>query len=534
MNNLSENLKKIRKDNNLSQEQLADELGVSRQAISKWESGAAYPEMEKLVQICQKFDVNIDDLLNKDIREVKGEEDSKKKLNNYIDDFLGFISDTVNMFCSMSFKSKVKCLFEQFVLIIILSVIFFVIGAIVSSIFDSLVGAIFGGISWRITDLLLGIYLVLAVIISSVVLIHIFKIRYLDYYMEVKKNNNLDVNSNDDKDNDKKSSKIEFKNDNDKIVIRDPKHSEYRFINGFFKVIIFFIKFFALMFALSLCFCLICCIFVFVVSFMFIKTKLLFIGFVLGLLSLSVATIVVILLLFNFIFDRKNDKKKMIFTFIASVIVFGVGCGFAFISLLDFNVVDYNDKSIITTKTKEIDMDEDLFFIDDSSFTYIEKDINNVVIEYDINKFYTLDYVGYSFDYDYLHINNGYHLYSTCTNSMDAIRYFIDEVNKHNIVNMNGEMSNIKVYANHDNLAKINSNKLKFEETAKTRENIYRSYDDQIEELYDSIEEKDEEISDLYDKISEKDEKLEEYKSELEERKEEINNLKDQINSLGE
>lgn len=44
MNNLSENLKKIRKDNNLSQEQLADELGVSRQAISKWESGLSFPK----------------------------------------------------------------------------------------------------------------------------------------------------------------------------------------------------------------------------------------------------------------------------------------------------------------------------------------------------------------------------------------------------------------------------------------------------------------------------------------------------------
>lgn len=42
MNHLSENLKKIRKDNNLSQEQLADELGVSRQAISKWESGISH------------------------------------------------------------------------------------------------------------------------------------------------------------------------------------------------------------------------------------------------------------------------------------------------------------------------------------------------------------------------------------------------------------------------------------------------------------------------------------------------------------
>ena len=60
--NLSDNLKKIRKDNNLSQEALAEKLGVSRQAVSKWESGLAYPEMDKVIQICNMFDLNIDEL----------------------------------------------------------------------------------------------------------------------------------------------------------------------------------------------------------------------------------------------------------------------------------------------------------------------------------------------------------------------------------------------------------------------------------------------------------------------------------------
>ena len=50
-NKFSENLKKIRKEHNLSQEQLADELGVSRQAISKWESSQAYPEMDKIIAL---------------------------------------------------------------------------------------------------------------------------------------------------------------------------------------------------------------------------------------------------------------------------------------------------------------------------------------------------------------------------------------------------------------------------------------------------------------------------------------------------
>ena len=53
-NQFSKNLKKIRKENNLSQEQLADELGVSRQAISKWESAQAYPEMDKIISLCNK------------------------------------------------------------------------------------------------------------------------------------------------------------------------------------------------------------------------------------------------------------------------------------------------------------------------------------------------------------------------------------------------------------------------------------------------------------------------------------------------
>ena len=41
----SEKLPKLRKNNNLSQEQLAEQLGVSRQAVSKWEAGNSYPDM---------------------------------------------------------------------------------------------------------------------------------------------------------------------------------------------------------------------------------------------------------------------------------------------------------------------------------------------------------------------------------------------------------------------------------------------------------------------------------------------------------
>ena len=119
-NQFSENLKNIRKENHLSQEQLADELGVSRQAISKWESSAAYPEMDKIIMLCDKFNVNIDDLLHRDIKEVKGEEESKRKVNDIVNDFLKFITNSVNLFCNMSFKSKVKCIIEQLIIVFVL------------------------------------------------------------------------------------------------------------------------------------------------------------------------------------------------------------------------------------------------------------------------------------------------------------------------------------------------------------------------------------------------------------------------------
>ena len=59
----SENLKVLREEKNISQEQLAELLNVSRQAVSKWENDGGYPETEKLIQIAQKLDVSLDALL---------------------------------------------------------------------------------------------------------------------------------------------------------------------------------------------------------------------------------------------------------------------------------------------------------------------------------------------------------------------------------------------------------------------------------------------------------------------------------------
>ena len=59
----SEKLLTLRKANNLTQEQLAEKLEVSRQSVSKWESGQATPELEKIVALSAVFDVSTDYLL---------------------------------------------------------------------------------------------------------------------------------------------------------------------------------------------------------------------------------------------------------------------------------------------------------------------------------------------------------------------------------------------------------------------------------------------------------------------------------------
>ncbi|EOT26672.1 hypothetical protein C805_00773 [Eubacterium sp. 14-2] len=66
MNVFGENLQFYRKQKNLTQEQLAEQFEVSRQTVSKWEAGASFPEMEKILQMCDLFSCDMDTLLRKD------------------------------------------------------------------------------------------------------------------------------------------------------------------------------------------------------------------------------------------------------------------------------------------------------------------------------------------------------------------------------------------------------------------------------------------------------------------------------------
>ena len=63
----AENLKQLRKSKQLSQEDLAEILDVSRQAVSKWEQGIGYPEVEKLLLLSSKLNISLDSLMDTEI-----------------------------------------------------------------------------------------------------------------------------------------------------------------------------------------------------------------------------------------------------------------------------------------------------------------------------------------------------------------------------------------------------------------------------------------------------------------------------------
>lgn len=61
--NLADRIQHLRKSNGMSQEELADKVGVSRQAVSKWESGQSTPDLEKIIIMSDLFGVTTDYLL---------------------------------------------------------------------------------------------------------------------------------------------------------------------------------------------------------------------------------------------------------------------------------------------------------------------------------------------------------------------------------------------------------------------------------------------------------------------------------------
>ena len=80
--NIGEKLYELRKGKNLSQEEVADKLNVTRQTISKWETNQSTPDFDKIKPLCELYEITADELLTGIKKEEQIETTSKQEINN--------------------------------------------------------------------------------------------------------------------------------------------------------------------------------------------------------------------------------------------------------------------------------------------------------------------------------------------------------------------------------------------------------------------------------------------------------------------
>ena len=310
----SDKLQKIRKENNITQEGLADRLNVSRQAVSKWESGIAYPDTEKLIQISKIFNVSLDELINDNIDMEKNNDNKNKKISfmEILNLVLEFISRSVNMFWSMKWTEKIKCLFE----IAFLMLVIFIVAMISTSIMVNLVRRIFiflpSDFVYDICNLFETLLFLVWLVLGFIIVVKIFKSRYLDYYVFVTDD------SVSEKTIEEPIKELKEKKEY-KVVIRDPKDSSLNIFKKLGRIWILFVKFLCFIFLIPVVIFFILCIMALIFGLFYIMEGLFFDGILIALVGVLLFLYLMIEFIYNLLFNREHVVNRIFIIFILSI-----------------------------------------------------------------------------------------------------------------------------------------------------------------------------------------------------------------------
>ena len=357
-------LANLRRNNNITQEILADKLNVSRQAVSKWENGTSMPDMKTIMELCRILNCSLEDLIDDKALGNKVKKEEKFNFNNYLKEILDFITKTYNMFCSMKFKQKLKCLFEMSFLVLILYFGFIILGCLLSSFINPILWNLPFSLEKILHNILDSIYILIAIIFSIIIVIHLFKIRYLDYFITIYDDNVKNkcieeaIEENKNKIIKEDAKKVILEHQKEKIIIRDPKHASYSFFNALGSLIVLFCKALAFVCGIFALISFIFLLFSFFVSAFYSLDGLIFLGITIIILSLVLLNFLVLYLLYTFIFEQKI--KKYLFTgFIITLVLMAFGLSLTFFQVLSFKYVDnINNTTNIKTNVTYIEVDD--------------------------------------------------------------------------------------------------------------------------------------------------------------------------------
>ena len=174
------------------------------------------------------------------------------------------------------------------------------------------------------------------------------------------------------------------------------------------------------------------------------------------------------------------------------------------IRLLNFNYIE-NDESLLKSDYIEFDMSNDLFFetyYETNDVQYVKSNIDNVKVEYKINKFCDVEYYNITL--------SEIRFIGECNNPIKLIKEGIKYFNEKKVVSINNDIQMIKIYASERNIEILKNNRDKFFKQVESNENLINSYEKRIGEL---------------------EQRIDEYIENEWEYKQEIDNLKEQINN---
>ncbi len=362
----NEKLQKLRKDSKMSQEQLADLLAVTRQSVSKWESGQTYPEMDKLLGICKIFNCTLEELTNDNLKVNLNKSEKKNYTAVLLDSFLDYINKTYNYFTRINFKDFVKLLLTGFVLFIFLKAI----KMLMLSFFDQF-NYLFldkSKIMNFITILVIIISNVVYYVLSIFLVLYIFKIGFLDKKDTFQENIVKEENESNKED----KNIVEDKNE-----VNDTKNFTYKpkVISPLFKflgsVIMFFIKIGLVFMIIPFIIFLIILGFALAVDFYLLFNSISFFGIFLLINFLIVLDILVIEYLYNVLNNKHNNYKRMFITLIVGILGVGLSSGLIVIEVSRVNILDDAPKAEIKLKEYSYDFNEDMFFLDENYYVVL-------------------------------------------------------------------------------------------------------------------------------------------------------------------
>lgn len=494
-----EKLQKLRKEKGYSQEELADLLEVSRQSVSKWESGTTYPEMDKLLSLCKIFGVTLDDLTNDEVSTEKIKEKNQNSFSNLIYTLMEMINKSIEMFKNMSRRDILKCVMEMFILIIFLAVLYLpfdVVNNSISNIFINFPSSTFSVLMSIWMFISNTIYLVLVIAIF----LYIYKTRYLDKF-------NLDevISSKSDKEVEVEEVVLKEK------VANKPKREKQSFIvfdilgaifNFFVKMFLFFITIPTIFVFVALA---IITVLALLIQFMGIH----FIGLFIIFLGCSLVCFVVMEILIRLLFSNVIKFKKSFIVFTVGLIILAVGVATTTIEIASVKYIDEAPGNYIP-KIQEVTvkMQDNLMispYMYYYSLDFIEDENLRDDIKVSISYYEEFQTVGADIHDKYLTINN----YTSFENFRNIWSLVKENLQDKECFNYN-ELSKIKVmvYTSSENIQKLKDNRKAFEQEREEINNRYNYYEEIIDSLNDELREKENKINDLEEQVYELKDKL--------------------------